>query len=213
MPKKTKRPYDSTRRQAQAQETRAQVLRAARELFIEKGYGGATMEAIAQNAGVAAETVYAAFGNKRTLLGKLIQVAVGGDEAPIGLLERPERKAVLSEQDPKRMLKLFARDISSIQSRVAPVYEVVRTAAKTEPEAAQSLEALLQARFQNLSAFVMHLSAQTALRKGMDTTRASETVWVLTSAEVYHLLTVKRGWSQEQFVEWLGDSLTRLLLP
>ena len=44
------------------------------------GYAGATIEAIAQEAGVAPETIFAVFGNKRTILAKLIDVVVGGDD-------------------------------------------------------------------------------------------------------------------------------------
>jgi hypothetical protein len=38
-------------------------------------------------------------------------------------------------------------------------------------------------------------------------------VWTLTSAEVFLLLTANRGWSRDQYADWLGDSLIRLLLP
>ena len=64
----TKRKYDSSRRQAQARETRRLITEAARNLFFDRGYSGATIDAIAQTAGVAAETVYAIFGSKRKIL-------------------------------------------------------------------------------------------------------------------------------------------------
>ena len=79
--KKTKRRYNSKRRQAQARETRRQITEAARMLFTERGYSGATIEAIAQEAGVATETVYAVFGNKRAILVHLVNISVGGDES------------------------------------------------------------------------------------------------------------------------------------
>jgi AcrR family transcriptional regulator len=44
--KSPKREYDSSRRQAQAKETRRHILEAARKLFMERGYAGATAEAI-----------------------------------------------------------------------------------------------------------------------------------------------------------------------
>jgi len=67
---RTKRAYNSSRRKEQALQTRRQIVEAARSLFIARGYAGATIEAIAQEAGVAPETVYAAFGNKRAILAK-----------------------------------------------------------------------------------------------------------------------------------------------
>ena len=66
--KSSKREYNSSRRQAQASETRTRILQAARKLFIERGYAGATGEAIAAEAGVALQTIYAIFKNKKRIL-------------------------------------------------------------------------------------------------------------------------------------------------
>src|SRR5215204_3120445 len=96
---KPKRRYTSRRRQVQAAETRRQIVEAARQLFAERGYVGTTIEAIAQAAGVAGETVYATFGSKRAILARLVDVSVGGDEQPIPLLERPGPQAVQQERD------------------------------------------------------------------------------------------------------------------
>ena len=197
-PKKTKRPYDSTRRQAQARETHRQIIEAARRLFAEHGYAGATIEAIAQEAGVAPETIFATFGNKRTILAALIDVAVGGDEQPIPLLQRPGPQTVLQELDPVRQLQLFAEDISAILERVAPVFAIMRVAAKTEPDIAELLKNLLEKRLQNITAFVRSLSAHGPLREGLDDAQAAEIVCTITSPEVFSLLTVDRGWSKER---------------
>ena len=212
-PKKTKRPYDSTRRRAQARETRKQVIEAARRLFVEHGYAGATIEAIAREAGVAPETIFATFGNKRTILADLIDVAVGGDERPIPLLQRPGPQTVLHEHDPVRQLQLFAADISGILERVAPVFAIMRVAAKTEPDIAELLKNLLEERLRNITAFARSLSAHGPLREGLDDAQAGEIVWTITSPEVFSLLTVDRGWSRERYAHWLGDALARLLLP
>jgi TetR/AcrR family transcriptional regulator of autoinduction and epiphytic fitness len=75
-----KRPYNSARRRAQAEQTRRQIVEAARRLFADRGYVGTTVEAIAGQAQVAPETVYAAFGSKRAVLSRLIALSVLGDE-------------------------------------------------------------------------------------------------------------------------------------
>ena len=211
--KKLKRQYNSTRRQAQASETRKQIIEAARKLFAQYGYAGATIEAIAHEAGVAPETVFAVFGNKRTILANLISVAVGGDDQPVPLLQRPGPQSVLQVSDPARQLQLFALSISEILERVAPVFEIMRTAAKTEPEIAELSKNILEQRQHNLAIFVQRLSAHSLLRQGLDDAQATEIVWTIASPEVYNLLTVDRGWSTERFAQWLGDTLTRLLLP
>ena len=53
--KPTKRTYNSSRRKEQARLTNLQIVEAARNLFDKCGYSGATIEAIAQEAGVAAD--------------------------------------------------------------------------------------------------------------------------------------------------------------
>ena len=212
-PSSLKRVYNSTRRQAQARETRMQILSAARKLFIAYGYAGATIEAIAQEAGVAAETVFAIFGNKRTILVRLVDVAVGGDDQPIPLLQRSGPQATLQESDPTRQLHLFAQDISTILERVAPLFEVLRMAAKTEPDIAELLKNLLQERFKNMTFFVQSLFAHGPLQQGLEQVQAAEIVWTITSPEVFRLLTQDRGWSREQYIAWLGSTLVRLLLP
>ncbi len=211
--KKPRRQYRSSRRQEQAQETRSRILAAALKLFSEYGYAGATIEAIAQEAGVAPLTVYATFGNKRSILAALVGVSVGGDDQPVPLLGRPGPRAVLREKEPTLQIHLFATDITDILERVAPVFEIMRMAAKTEPEIAELLANILGERLHNLGVFVQHLSAKTTLRDGLDVPRATEIVWTIASPEVYRLLTVDRDWPKERFVQWLGDSLARLLLP
>lgn len=207
---KPKRAYHSQRREEQAQETRRRILAAALKLFSRHGYSGATIEAIAQEAGVSPLTVFSAFGNKRTILARLLDLSVGGDEQPIPLLQRPEQQMVLQEPDPEQQIRQFAAGISNILERVSPVFEIMRMAAKTEPEIAGMVNQMLERRMRNLGVFVQSLSAHARLR--MEEAQATETVWSIAGPDLYRLLTVDRGWTKEQFVQWLGDTLVRLLL-
>jgi AcrR family transcriptional regulator len=208
-----KRTYNSTRRQAQARQTRQQIADAARKLFIQRGYAGATIEAIAQEAAVAPETVYAVFGNKWKIMRHVLDIAIGGDDAPIHLLDRPEPQAVFRDTDQHRQLRQFARNIASVIERVAPVFEIMQMAAKNEAEIAELVQHALDERWHNLQTMLGHVAANGPLREGLDLARAADTVWTLTSAEVYLLLTANRGWSRDQYADWLGESLIRLLLP
>jgi AcrR family transcriptional regulator len=218
---KPNRPYRSPRRQAQARQTRRQIVAAARQLFTEKGYSGATIEAIARQAGVAVETVYAVFGSKKNILSALVDVSVGGDDEPVALLDRPGPQAVLRERDPHRQVQMFAYDIAVIISRVAPIFEVLRSAAQTEPGIAELLDRLLRERLQGMTTFITALSANGPLRAGLDPATSGEataetaavSVWAITSPEVFTLLTVRRGWSLARYQAWLADALARLLLP
>src|SRR5947209_9675697 len=104
---RTKRKYDSSRRQAQAQQTQRQLVEAARRLFMERGYTGTTIEQIAREAGVAVETVYATFGSKRAVLARLLNVSVRGDDGPAPLLEREGPQGVAREHDQQRQVEGF----------------------------------------------------------------------------------------------------------
>jgi AcrR family transcriptional regulator len=208
-----KRTYDSTRRKEQAAQTRRQIITAARELFISRGYAGATMEAIADAAGVAVETVYAAFGSKRAILAQVLQAAVGGDEQPIPILEREGPRSVQQDTDQRRQIEGFARDMYEIMSRAAPVFEVMRAAAKTEPDIAGLMGSILEGRLEGMTAFVRALMKNGPLREGLTVAKAAETVWAVSSAEVFTLLVVERGWSEAEYKRWLADALGQLLLP
>lgn len=208
-----KRRYNSSRRKLQAQATRRQIVEAARLLFTERGYTGTTIDAIAQQAGVATETVYAAFGSKRAILARLFSVSLVGDEDLTPLLERPGPQTVFRERDQRRQIFMFAQDISTIMARVAVLFEVARTAASTEPEIAELLKHLLKERLSAMQVFVERISTNGPFRDGLTSSQAAETVWVISSAEVFRLLTVDRGWSGEQYAAWLGETLARLLLP
>lgn len=208
-----KRRYNSSRRQEQALQTRRQIVEAARRLFISRGYTGATMDAIAQEAGVAVETVYATFGNKRAILSRLIDVSLVGDEQPIPLLQREGPQAVMKETDQHRQVELFAEDIYEIMSRMTPIFEIMRAAVKMDPEIEGMYENMLNSRVQGLMAFVRALRKNGPLRDGITAEEAAETVWTLTSADVITLLMTNRGWSGEKYKRWLADMLTRCLLP
>ncbi|MBZ0289720.1 MAG: TetR/AcrR family transcriptional regulator, partial [Anaerolineae bacterium] len=208
-----KRAYNSTRRQAQARQTRQNIVDAARRLFSQRGYSGATIEAIAQESGVAPETIYAVFGNKRAILAHLLNIAVGGDDAAIPILERPGPQVVMKENDPHQQLRMFARDMADIMERAAPVFEIMRVAAKAEPEISALLQNMLQERWRTMEVVFQRFGAKGSLRQDLTSMQGADIIWTMTSAEIYLLLTVDRGWSKEQYIEWLAESLIRLLMP
>jgi AcrR family transcriptional regulator len=208
-----KRKYDSSRRQVQARETRQQIVESARTLFFTRGYSGTTIDAIAQAAAVSSETVYSIFSNKRNILSHLMDISIGGDDQPIRLLERPEPQAVLRESDQHRQIALFSQGITEILAHVAPLFEVLRSAAKTEKDIEDLLNHLLKERLENMTAFARQIASNGSLLEGMDVSTAAELLWTITSPEIFHLLTRDRNYSKQQYSAWLQATLTRLLLP
>jgi AcrR family transcriptional regulator len=215
MPKKisSKRKYDSSRRTEQARQTRLQIAEAARKLFFERGYAGATIEAIAEDANVSNETIYAIFKNKREILAFILDISVGGDDLPIRIIDRPDLQSVLNDTDQHRQLDRFAWGIGEVMSRAAPVFEVTRAAGKTEPEIARRIRHLYRERLENMNTFVRHIVVNGPLRNGLDESQAAEIVWAITSPELFQLMVENFSWSKEEYSRWLAGILTRLLLP
>jgi len=199
-----RRPYRSARRREQALDTRARILEAAAAVFCARGYQRASIAAIAAEAGVAEETVYSHFGNKRALLGEVVQHAPRGPDArPVPQQEGP--RLIAEQADPRVQLRLFAEDVSARLERAAPLVAVVTAGAAGEPELAELLRRLHEDRRKNLATFVAALRVE-APRDALDT------VWALASPELYLLLTARRGWSRRRYAAWLEQSLAKLLL-
>ena len=204
-----RRPYRSERRAEQSEQTRTRVLDAALTLFRDRGYEGASIAAIAQQAGVSEETVYARFGNKRTLLGELVSRAARGDD-PRPVTEQAGPQALASATDQREQLRLFAADVTGRLERAAPLVIVVAGASRSDPELAALLDRLHADRRRNLAVLVDELAANGPLR--LRRAEAVDTVWALTSPELHQLLVGVRGWTSRRFRDWLADSLAALLL-
>lgn len=210
---KPNRAYRSELRAEQARRTRAKVLDAAEKLFLQAGYAATTVDAIAAEAGVAVDTVYAVFGTKRKLLAALMDVRVGGDDQAISVIDRPGPQAVRVEPDQKRQLTTFAHDIGSIMDRSRPVDDIMRGAAAVDPEIAGLRQGIQTYRHASLRRFVGWIEANGPLRDGLSLDDAAAIVWTLAGPDVHRLLRAERGWTARQYSEWLADSLIRMLLP
>lgn len=212
--KSPKREYDSSRRQAQANETRRHILEAARKLFTERGYAGATAEAIAAEAGVSAQTIYAIFKNKKKMLISLMNVSPAtGVEDHTPMLERANVQAISEEHDRRHQLEMFAQVVANNLDQVADVSEIMADAAKTEPDFARILQKLNKQRLEHMIVAVQQFAVNGPFRENMEEQEARDTVWTLTSPEVFLLLTRERAWSKEKYAQWLADTLARTLLP
>src|ERR1700716_1802772 len=136
---KPRRRYDARRRQAQSARTRQDILAAARVVFEEQGYAGATMTSIAQAADVVVETIYRAFGSKAGLFKRGIRAAVAGGaaRAEVPVEQRPAIQAIVAEPDPRRQLALYAATQPGIHARSGPLLRVLIGAASADLDLAQ----------------------------------------------------------------------------
>lgn len=209
---KPRRAYDSPRRREQARATRQAIIGAARALFIEHGYAATSIDSIADRAGVAPETIYAAFGSKRSLLTEVVDVSIAGGEGLLPIVKQPWVQAMRAEPDARRRLRILAENGRSILERRAAVDEVVHSAAAADPEIAALWERGKAQRHAGQGALLRIVLGDTGPHQGMSFETAVDILYALGSPETYRLLVVDRGWTTAQYGEWYGDTLERLLL-
>jgi AcrR family transcriptional regulator len=197
-----KRSYDSSRRQAQARQTRREILRAAHDLFVDQGYGRTTITDIARAAGVSAETIYATFKNKATVLARVWDLTIGGDDEEVVFHERPEIMAIRTEPDLGRRFMLHARMSTATARRMAPFVLAVRAAAGTEPSAAQMLAEMGRQRYEGMG--VMAREAAATGQLAVPEQECRDVIWAMTDGTLWHEFVVERGWTDEQYADWLG---------
>jgi AcrR family transcriptional regulator len=197
-----RRPYDSSRRRAQADETRSAIVRTARDLFIERGYGHTTLADVARGAGVAVETIYASVGTKAALLHRAWDITVGGDDQEIVFHERPEVLAIRDEPDLARRLMLQATFSTQTAQRIAPFQLMVQSAAGADPAAAAMLDEMGRQRLAGIS--VMAAEAAKTGQLAVTEQECRDVIWSMTDGMLWHRLVNERGWSNERFAEWLG---------
>lgn len=206
------RPYNAPRRAASAARTRRAIAEAAGRLFIEQGYNAVTMTQIAAEAGVAADTVYAAIGPKPVLFRLLIERAISGEDEPVTAEERDYVRAIRAEPEARGKLAIYARAIRLIQTRLAPLFLTLQAAASSEPELATLWREISERRAANMRLLAADIAATGALRSDISVDQVADIIWSMNSAEYYDLLVHQRGWSPERFEAWLLDAWQRLLL-
>jgi AcrR family transcriptional regulator len=170
---------------------------AARELFLEQGYSATTIEAIAEEAGVAVSTVYAAYKNKRTIL-RAIREAWHEQTQAREINEEASR-----QPDPKRRLRIVANATRRQWETGGAVVAVYQGAAAADREAAAELEEALR----------IVEGMKEALRPDLEVDRAAAILRALCRAEVYRELVEESGWSPDEYEAWLFETLAEQLLP
>ena len=204
------RKYDSSTRQADALSRRAAIVEAAAGLFLSRGYAETTIAAVAAEAGVSAQLVYAAFGGKAGLLwGALDRIAAGDDE-PILMRDRPESLALADIKNPRERMRAAAAQVADLNARVGPLVTVLNGVAGSDPAVADLQARLLAAQREDYLVITERLAAGMRPDLGLD--RLADMCRVLCGVQTWHGLVVEGGWTQEQYADWLGDALIRLVV-
>jgi AcrR family transcriptional regulator len=199
-------------RRDRAQRTRIRMIRAAQQVFVERGYTGASMAEIAKAAGVAVQTVYFTFHTKGELLSACYDTAVLGEEDPRPPQQQPWYAGMLAARSGKLALRAFAQGNSTIVQRVGLLDDVVRSALH-EPDAVAvraNSERLRRAGYANV---VAHLRGRFGLRRGLDDTTATDLLLAFGGSSLFRSLVLDYGWEHDRYVSWLAETLAGQLLP
>jgi AcrR family transcriptional regulator len=209
---KTQRPSEGAARQARTRRTRAAVVDAARTLFLERGYAATTIEAISGLSDTPQATVYRLFSSKLGILKAVLDVSVVGDDHAVAMLDRPQVRALVSDEDPKQQLAGFAALLRDVMARAAPMHRILADAARSDEDAASLLAQLGRQRQEGQRRIARSLARSNALRPGLRERDAADVIYALASPEVYGLLVFDRGWSAERYEKWVNAILIDQLL-
>ncbi len=201
----TTRRYNARLRTEQAQMTKLRILETARRLLVEGTYSSVTMEEIAREAGVAYQTVYAAFGTKLRLATAMVEHGFPHVGEAVKLFDAPRASG-----DPELWLRTAARVFRLIHE---PCADLIRFMVESgDPALQRQHREIGQSRLNRLREVAEALAHSKRLRPGLARADALDVLWVMTGPEFYWDFVYRCGWKPKRFQEWLGQSLIDLLL-
>jgi AcrR family transcriptional regulator len=205
-------PDNSRAQQARTRLARRAVLDAARALFLERGYGATTIEAISTTSDVPQATVYRLFSSKPGILKALLDASIAGDDEPVPVADRLAVRSRWEVAEPRDRLAGLAAISVEINRRTAPIYRILQSAAGSDPAAAELIDEITRQRQQGQGRVAKALAQASALRAGLRARDAADVIHALASPEVYRSLVIDRKWSDDRFERWLSNTLASQLL-
>jgi AcrR family transcriptional regulator len=204
--KTRKRSYKSLVRERQADDTRRRIVEATRKLLLSEGYAGMTIDAIARQAEVSAQSVFAIFKSKTGILIALLDQTAFGPE-----YEAAVQKA-LGTTDPEARLRLAAPIARQIHDAQSAAFDLLRGSGVVAPELAKLEQQREDLRYERQERMILSLRDARRLRPDLTMKTARDIFWMLTGRDVYRMLVRERCWSSEKYQDWLADTLVRSLL-
>ena len=197
--------YRSPLRAERAADTRHRIAAAALELFTSHGFGGTTIAAIAERAGVAPQTVYATFGTKAAILRALLERM----EDDAGAAQW--RDHIAAADDPAAKLEAFAYWSASMFATSKAIVAAAQGAIG-DPAIVDLRDEGNRRRRQGVTALVDSLADRGALATGLTRQQAVDRAWMLTGIELYLAATDGCGWTDTDYARWLASLLVHQLL-
>jgi AcrR family transcriptional regulator len=199
------------KRAERSRHTREKVVEAARELFVAQGYGATSLQEVADRAGVAVQTIYFVFRNKRTLFKDVVDTSIAGDSEPVATMDREWFRAACAEPTAAGQLRAHIRGTREILGRVAPIMPLIATASATDPEIAAQWPDGPDPRYTVQYAAAEALVGKPDARPGLSAGTAADLLFGLLSPQLYLIFVRDRDWSPDTWEEWARTVLTSQL--
>jgi AcrR family transcriptional regulator len=181
-------------------------MEAAYHLFTQHGYEATTMQAVADEAGVAVQTVYFTFHTKAGLLMTIESRAVGGE----GHDWREQRqRELVEERDPLNVVALWVGASATVLNRITAFVALLGANLQMD---AESVERRARERDRWFQMLIDRLVALDALKPGLVPSRALDVARAVTRVEAYEDLTLRWGWTEQEWIEWMTGVLASELL-
>ncbi|MEV0010417.1 helix-turn-helix domain-containing protein [Streptomyces sp. NPDC047973] len=199
------------KRAERSRRTREKIAEAARDLFVAQGYGATSLQEVADRAGVAVQTVYFVFRNKRALFKDVVDMTIAGDAEPVATMDRDWFRGACAEPTAAGQVRAHVRGVREILGRVAPMIPLIAAASATDPEIAAQWPAGPDPRWTVQRAAAEALTDKPDARPDVGVDRAADLLYGLLSPELYLVFVRDRGWSPETWEQWARDALTAQL--
>lgn len=172
---------------------------------MERGYARATLSAIAEQAGVALNTVYTSVGGKPALMAALAREATEDPEIQATI------SAVQASQDGREVLRLTAESTGQITRRHEDVLTLLSENAAADPAVASAAEEAAMRYRERLALIADHLVGLRAVRT--DAVQTEQILWFYLGQGAWK--TVREfGWDWSDSAAWLArQAAAALLLP
>ena len=190
----------------QAAQTRRDILMAARKLFVELGYAATSMQQIADEAGVALQTVYSSVGPKAGIILALVDMI--DEEAGLDNLV----PAAMAETEPHRMIAFGVRIPYSFVERCGDYISALISAAAVEKDAATALNVSWTRHQRGALQMAHKLMATGVVRPGLSVEDVHASFVLNTWASTQLLARERFGWDGPTWERWCVRFLTEALI-
>ncbi|MEY2468510.1 MAG: hypothetical protein QOF21_1208 [Actinomycetota bacterium] len=167
------------------------------------------MAEVARRAKVAEQTMYFSFGSKAALLREVMIARRGPEDGPTEVMTQTWIQDALTAPDQRRAFAVIVEHGTEIFRRLAPVADAMTAAGLTDPDMAETLNAIATQRREGMSRMIAAIEAKGAL--AVTRQHATDVLDVVQSMATYNAFVRDCGWTAEHYKAWAYRALTQLL--